>query len=273
VILLLAALLAQDLSSVAPDLTTPPMTRDEPAAGRRVRQTTPGWEKTEVHHALYLPRDWKAGGKYPVIVEYAGNGNYKNAFGDVSNGTVDGSNLGYGISGGEGFLWVCMPYVTAEKTNAVTWWGDIDETKRYCLKTVALVCEKYGGDPKKLVLAGFSRGSIGCNYIGLRDDEIAPLWRAFVAYSHYDGQRTDWGYAGCDRAAALERLNRLKGRPQFICMENSVDAIRKYVEGTGVKGDFTFQTIPFRNHNDQWALRDLPERKAIREWLRQKLAD
>jgi len=118
VILLLAALLAQgsapDLSTVPPDLTPPPVTLDEPAAGKRVRQTTPGWEKTEVHHALYLPRDWKPGGKFPVIVEYAGNGNYKNAFGDVSNGTVDGSNLGYGISGGEGFLWVCLPYVTKE---------------------------------------------------------------------------------------------------------------------------------------------------------------
>src|SRR5581483_6333694 len=54
VILLLAALLLQeapDLSSVAPDLTTPPMTDGEPAAGRRVRQTTPGWEGTGVHHA------------------------------------------------------------------------------------------------------------------------------------------------------------------------------------------------------------------------------
>ncbi len=249
------------------------MTRDEPAAGRRVRQTTPGWEKTEVHHALYLPRDWKPGGRFPVIVEYAGNGGYKNAFGDVSNGTVDGSNLGYGISGGEGFIWVCMPYVTPEKTNAVTWWGDPDETKKYCVKTVSFVCEKYGGDPKKVVLAGFSRGAIGANYIGLRDDEIAPLWRAFITYSHYDGQLAHWPYKDGDKSSALERLKRLNGRPQWISMENSVDPIRKYVESTGVKGDFTFTTIPFRNHNDQWVLRDLPERKALREWLKQKLSE
>jgi hypothetical protein len=276
---LLAALLTQaggapDLSTVAPDLRTPAVTEEDPAPGRRVRQTAPGWEGSAAHHALYLPRDWKPDQKFPVIVEYAGNGGYRNAFGDVSEGTVEGSNLGYGISGGEGFLWVCLPYVKvdgAKKENAVTWWGDVEETKRYCLKTVSLVCEKYGGDPKRLVLAGFSRGSIGCNYVGLHDDEIAPLWRAFVCYSHYDGQLTHWGYAGADRASALERLKRLKGRPQFVCMENSVDPIRTYLEGTGVAGDFTFQTIRFRNHSDQWSLRDVPERKAVRDWLRKVL--
>jgi hypothetical protein len=279
-ILLLAAALAQagspDLSTVAPDLHPPAVTPGDPAPGRRVRQTTPGWEGTDVHHVLYLPSRWKAGEKYPVLVEYAGNGGYKNAFGDVSEGTVEGSHLGYGISGGEGFLWICMPYVRSDgalKQNAVTWWGDVEETKRYCLKTVAFVCEKYGGDPKKVVLAGFSRGSIGCNYLGLHDDEIAPLWRAFIAYSHYDGQLTHWGYVGADRASALDRLKRLNGRPQFICMENSVDPIRTYLEGTGIKGDFTFRTIPFRNHSDQWVLRDIPERNALRDWLSRVLAD
>ncbi|MBV8879675.1 MAG: hypothetical protein JO332_06925 [Planctomycetaceae bacterium] len=279
-ILLLAALLSQDpvpdLSSVPADLQTPVMTAEAPAAGRRVRQTTPGWEGGDVHHALYLPRDWKAGGRYPVIVEYAGNGGYRNAFGDVSNGTVEGSNLGHGISAGVGFVWICMPYVKKNgdrRENAVTWWGDIEETQRYCLKTIAFLCERYGGDPKKLVLAGFSRGAIACNYLGLRDDEIAPLWKAFVTFSHYDGQLTHWGYPGSDRAAALERLKRLKGRPQFISMEASVEAIRSYVESTGVAGDFTFRTIPFRNHSDQWVLRDVPERKALRDWLRRALGD
>ncbi|HLY12602.1 MAG TPA: hypothetical protein VKW04_25080 [Planctomycetota bacterium] len=279
-ILLWAALLAQgsapDLSSVPPDLQVPAMTEGEPAPGTRVRQTTPGWEGTAVYHALYLPREWKAGETYPVLVEYAGNGGYQNAFGDVCSGAVDGSSLGYGISGGKGFLWVSMPFVRitgARKENALTWWGDVDETKRYCLRTVAFLCEKYGGNPKKLVLAGFSRGSIACNFLGLHDDEIAPLWRAFIADSHYDGQLTHWGYPGADRASALARLQRLKGRPQFICMENSVDAIRTYVEGTGIAGDFTFRTIPFRNHSDQWVLRDLPERRALRDWLRRALGD
>ena len=277
-ILALAVLFAQanapDLSSVLPDLSPPAMTQEAPAPGKRVKQTAPGWEDSAVHHALYLPKDWKAGNKYPIIVEYAGNGGYQNAFGDVSSGRVEGSNLGYGISGGEGFIWVCMPFVRvtgSQKENAVTWWGDVEETKRYCLKTVTLVCDRYGGDATKVVLAGFSRGAIGCNYIGLHDDEIAPIWRAYVTFSHYDGQLTQWGYPGADRASALDRLKRLKGRPQFISMENSVDPIRQYVEGTGISGDFTFQTIRFRNHSDQWVLRDVPERQTLRSWLRKAL--
>ena len=278
-ILLLIALAMQgppDLSTVPADLTTPPMVNAEPAAGKRVKQTTPGWEKTDVHHALYLPRDWKPGGRFPVIVEYAGNGGYKNAFGDVSQGTVEGSHLGFGISGGDRFLWICMPFVRktdAGKENAPTWWGDVDETKEYCRKTVAWICEKYGGDPKKVVLAGFSRGAIACNFIGLHDDEIAPLWKAFITFSHYDGQRTDWGYPGADRVSALERLKRLKGRPQWISMEKSVDGIRDYLKSTGVEAPFTFQAIRFRNHSDQWVLRDVPERAAVREWLQRVLAD
>ncbi len=275
-LLLQAAGEAPDLSSVPADLKTPEMTSDEPGPGKRVSRTTAGWEKTAVHHALYLPRDWTAQGRYPVIVEYAGNGGYKNAYGDVSKGTVDGSNLGYGISGGAGFVWVCMPYVSVKgdiKENAVTWWGDVEETKRYCLKTVAEVCGRYGGDPKKILLAGFSRGAIGCNYLGLADDEIAALWRGFITYSHYDGERTTWGYPGADRASALERLKRLKGRPQFISMENTIEPIRKYVEGTGIQAPFTFQTIRFRNHSDQWVLREVPERKALRDWVRSILAN
>ena len=275
-LLVLAQDAAPDLSSVPPDLSSPAMESGAPAAGRRVKQTTPGYEGTAVHHALYLPRDWKPGRLFPVIVEYAGNGGYKNAFGDVSNGTVDGSNLGYGLTGGEGFLWVCLPYIKgsgASRENAATWWGDVAETTQYCRKSVAWICETYGGDPKKVVLAGFSRGAIGCNYLGLHDDQIAPLWRAFFTCSHYDGERTTWGYADADRASALARLQRLKGRPQFISMEVSVDAIRKYLEGTGIAAPFTFQAIRFRNHSDQWVLRDIPERKAAREWLRKVLAD
>lgn len=267
---------APDLSSVPADLQTPEMTSDEPAAGKRVKRTTAGWERTAVHHALYLPTDWTPDRRFPVLVEYAGNGGYKNAIGDISTGTVDGSNLGYGISGGAGFIWICMPFVCGAgdaKANAVAWWGDVEETKRYCLKTVADVCGRYGGDARKVLLAGFSRGAIGCNYIGLHDDEIAPLWKGFIAFSHYDGERTTWGYPGADRASALERLKRLKGRPQFICTELSIDAIRRYVEGTGIPAPFTFQSIRFRNHSDRWVLRDVPERKALRDWVRSVLAE
>ena len=261
-----------DIRSVAPDLATPPTEPGDPAPGRRVRQTLPVWAGTGVHHTLYLPRDWRAGGRFPVICEYAGNGNYRNRFGDVSEGTVEGSNLGYGISGGAGFLWLCLPYVnTVEKRNQLTWWGDAAATVDYCKQAVRDVCRRFGGDPGAVVLTGFSRGAIACNYLGLRDDEIASLWRAFIPYSHYDGVLDRWPYPDCDRASARRRLDRLNGRPQFIIQENSVEATRAYLASTGVQAPFTFRALEFRNHNDAWTLRDIPERREVRAWLRKAL--
>lgn len=260
-----------DLASTVPDLKVPVCEeRGTPGAGKRVAQTTMGWNGTSVHHALYLPTDWVPGSVFPVLVEYPGNGNYRNKFGDVSTGRVEDGNLGYGISGGKGFIWVVMPFVEvagAQKQNAALWWGDVNETKRYCTTTVKEVCSHYGGDPGKVVLCGFSRGSIACNYIGLHDDSIAAIWKAFICHSHYDGVNEKWPYADASRAAALARLGRLDGRPQFISHEGSVEATESWLKLSGLKGGWTFEAIPFRNHSDQWVLRDLPARRKLREWL------
>jgi hypothetical protein len=32
-------------------------------------------------------------------------------------------------------------------------------------------------------------------------------------------------------------------------------------------GNFTLLAMPFANHTDTWVLRDIPERKAIRQWF------
>ena len=57
-----------DLSSLESLLTVPAVSLSIPKAGLRVKQTTTGWEKTEVYHILYLPKNWKPRKKYPVIV-------------------------------------------------------------------------------------------------------------------------------------------------------------------------------------------------------------
>ena len=187
VLILLMAPLTQamensDVEAVPQDLITPLVTNDAPAPGKRVRQVNKDYAGSEVCHTLYLPTDWQKGKKYPVIVEYAGN-KWR-----TSPGTVEGSNLGFGISGGQGVIWVCMPFVdTKNRRNATTWWGDVEATVDYCKRTVERICSEYGGDASAVFLAGFSRGAIACNYIGLHDDEIAALWRGFICHSHYDG--------------------------------------------------------------------------------------
>jgi hypothetical protein len=272
-----------DIRSVPRDLFPPPMTEDAPAPGARVRQAIARYRGSEVYHALYLPADWESvDGKsaecksadlhsasrgYPVIVEYAGNGPYRNTYGDTCTGWVEDCNLGYGISTGQGFIWACLPTISRDgQRNQRQWWGDVQATVDYCRTAVAEICDTYGGDPSAVILAGFSRGAIACNFIGLHDDRIARLWCAFVAHSHYDGVRP-WPYAGSDRRSAIERLRRLQGRPQFISHEGSVQETKAYLQAIEVDGAFTFQTLPYRNHTDTWVLRDIPESKALRQWV------
>ena len=256
-----------NLNEVPADLTVPVTGQGAPAAGKRVSATTKGWESSEAHHTLYLPTDWKPGTKLPVIVEYAGNGGYSNKLGDVSDGSVEGCMLGYGLSGGHGFIWVVMPFVEivdGKTRNAAKWWGDVPETKKYCIATVKDVCAKYDGDADHVVLMGFSRGAIACNYIGLHDDEIAKLWCGFLCHSHYDGE---FKHPATDQPAWLDRLKRLGPRPQFICQEQGTSATETVIKSSGITGEFTFAPLPFANHSARWVLCDLPLRKQAREWL------
>ena len=263
-----ASLLANelpDIRTVPSDLEVPALSAGPPAAGKRVKQGL---------HVLYLPTNWKPGTKMPVIVELAGNGGFTNKFGDVSTGLPEGSNLGYGLSAGRGFIWLCAPYLNEKGDEiAITWWGnpptyDPQHTLKYLRDTVKSVCRDYGGDESKVVLCGFSRGAIACNYLGLYDDETAKLWCGFLAYSHYDGVKT-WPYPLSDRESALVRLKRLGNRPQFICGEGSnARGTEAYLRPLLPKADLTFLSTGFRNHYDAWTLRPSPAREKAREWLK-----
>lgn len=258
---------AIDSDNIPPDLVTPTVTTGEPVPGKRVVMVCQEYEGTGVHHLLYLPDDWVKGKKYPVIVEYPGN-RWKNGSGDVGS-----CNLGYGISGGKGVIWLCMPFVDKEKSrNATSWWGDVGATVDYCKKVVPETCRDFGGDPSEVFIAGFSRGAIACNFIGLHDDGIASLWRGFICHSHYDGVRK-WGYEGDGREAAEIRLKRLGGRPQFISYEQPLEGTKNYLREAMPDGNFTFQVLPFAEHTDAWVLRDVPEREVLREWFRSSLTE
>lgn len=285
--------LAPDIRSVKADLVVPKLVTYEDAkrleslkpsslAGIRCKRKLAGDGRSKLEYVIYYPANFEPTKKYPVIVELAGNGGYKNKFGDVSDGTPEGSNLGYGLSGGKDFIWVCVPFVGQEEATgdpavATWWWGthpkyDPKPTVAYCQSVVDEVCEKHGGDRNRVVLAGFSRGAIACNFIGLHDDEIASRWCGFIAFSHYDGVR-DW-LPDSRKQDAITRLKRLGDRPQLICSETprlsvnvELDKTRKWIESTQVEGDFTFLSTGFRNHNDAWVLRPSPARKKLRTWL------
>lgn len=251
-----------------------------PAPGRRVRATLPDWNGTDVYFSLYLPPDWHTGGSFPIIAEYPGNGNYQSKHGDICTGRVEDCNLGFGLSEGKGSIWICLPFVDPTGMhNAVRWWGDINLTVDFCKKAVTFVIKNFNGDAQSVLLCGFSRGAIACNFIGLHDEEIAKIWRGFFPASHYDGAR-EWPYEGSDRTSAKERLDRLGNRPVFISHEvydvtpgtyTIVDTIN-YLASTGLSLDnFQFQLVPLRNHTDRWVLYDIPARRNLRQWYRKTI--
>ena len=134
-----------DFRKTSADLELPPLVEGKFGSGIRTKARNPEDVKG-VYHVLYLPSDRKSGKKYPVIVEYAGNGPYRDKKGDESSGRVEGSKLGYGFSGGKGYIWICLPYLNSSGTeNVRRWWGDAPEydpipTVEYCKLTVRRIC-------------------------------------------------------------------------------------------------------------------------------------
>lgn len=257
------------------DLITPIMTNEKPAAGKRVRQTAKEYQGSQVHHSLYLPRNWKPGGNYPVIVEYTGN-KFRPGKG---SGEIKDANLGYGLSAGKDFIWVVMPYVEKGlKKNAVTWWGDKQATVDYCKINLPRILKRFGGDPDNVIVCGFSRGAIGSSYIGLADDEIAKFWKGLFTHDHFDGQ-LKWNYPESDRASALNRLKRLKGRPVLVCGQQ-IKNVKTYLQAQSILTNFSYLEVPthkifkipegkvYHAHTDMWMHRNSPQRDKARAWLK-----
>jgi hypothetical protein len=278
---LLCLTLANTLA--AADLTLPPLTDQGPQPGKRAAVTATECAGTKVRHLITLPDDWTPdwqakGKRWPVIAEYTGN--YFPTSG--STGEVEGAALGYGLSRGQA-IWVVLPYVAKDrKKNERTWWGDIDATVGYAKTNLPRICAEFGGDPKKVVLCGFSRGAIGVSFLGLHDDEVAQLWCGLWAHDHFDGMREWKGHAWGSplaryREEATVRLRRLRGRPllvsqggaetkKFIASVAPTNVTHLTVDMAALFGTFPNEYVK-HPHNDRWPLRDGEATQAARAWF------
>jgi hypothetical protein len=267
----------------AVDLALPPLTEQGPLPGKRATVIAPEYADSKVRHLIALPDDWtpdwKARGKrWPVIAEYTGN--YFPTSG--STGEVEGAALGYGVARGRA-IWVVLPYVAKDRQkNERTWWGDIDATVGYAKTNVPRICAEFGGDPKKVVLCGFSRGAIGVSLLGLHDDEVAKLWCGLWAHDHFDGMLEWKGHAWGSplvryREEASVRLRRLAGRPLLVSQAGA--ETKKFITSVAPSG-VTYLTVDmaahfgtFPNelakhpHNDRWPLRDGTATSTARAWF------
>lgn len=238
-------------------LEVPDMERGVPGPGKRVRYQLPGDEATRMYCALYLPTDWKPDRKYPVIMEYPGSQFY--VPGCYSEGTPEACVIGYGMTKGVGAIWVSLPFVDGRDIDMAVW-GKIDATRDYACRAVETVCARFGGDTNNVVLTGFSRGAIACGFIGLRDDRIASLWKAFHLCQHYDGD----GWRGAYMSGAIERARRIGSREVFQT-DNGGKEPRKMLSDLGVK--VTFATSGLGAHDCAMFLDDRPSTVQLREWF------
>jgi hypothetical protein len=268
-----------------PLASIPAIELGEPAPGKRIAVTEPEYAGTDVHHTLYLPSNFGARARYPLIVEYTGNYHPESG----ATGRVEDAHLGFALTLGRDFIWVALPFIAAGgRQQEVTWWGDEDATTAYAEKCIPRVIEKYQGDPRAVILCGFSRGAIGVSYLGLRHERIASLWTAFFTADHFDGARawhgTKWGSSlEKYREEATARLRRVKGRPFWASQMESVEEIGTFLDQAGLRaeGNYTLRAIPMKQlfpavpnahflhrHTDLWPLFDTPPGEEARRWLR-----
>jgi hypothetical protein len=290
-----------DVLTIPADLVNPAITSGDPAPGKMVLQSLPAYAGTELAHTVYLPTDWVAGKRFPVMIEYLGN------YGRVR----DNKNIGYALSGGQGFIWVVLPFVSADgKSDMDLWWGDTKATVAYAKEAVPSICRQWGGDPAQVILVGYSRGAIACNFIGLHDDEIARLWRGIISVSHYDDAHTAWGMTPEEQSGAPERLRRLGKTPQLICGEYSsrtargsdarllgfikdknlttfaaakaefglqplteLEGTRQFIEQHHPQGNHTIVDSAWVNHGTTVLHRNTSERRQIRDWMQKVLRE
>ena len=269
------------LTQTSPDCEPPAIRDGKPAAGKRVIHRLPESTSSQAYHSIYLPTNWNSKTSFPVLVEWGGNGPYKNRLGDRNSGRVEDGLLGYGLGGNDGYIWICLPYLNAAGTHNVSqWWGtppdySPEATLEYAQKAIADVCGNFNGDRERLVLIGFSRGAIACNHLGLYNDDIAKLWKGFVCFSHYDGVRS-WPMPSSDAKSARQRLKRLGLRPQWILSESGeggrgqLAQTRSFLKNPPAE-QFHLMETGFVNHDDDWALRPSPTRQAVRSGLQELL--
>lgn len=239
-------------------LVAPSMRSDcVPAAGQRVKYHLD--DQSDIYGVLYLPNDWQSNGVCPMIVEFPGNIFFTPTC--YSTGAPEQCTIGYGISRGEGVIWLSLPFVDYSKGDvALSGWGVEDDTVDHTIRIVRDVCEKFGADPNRVVLTGFSRGAIACGYIGLRNDEISQLWCGMHMCQHWDGD----GWRGASYDGAQQRILRGANIPQFHT-DNDVAELKSLLHEAGIETQFVDSKLGA--HSCAMFLDNRESTMQLREWF------
>ena len=241
-------------------LLIPSVTHGLPGPGKRVHMNLPG---SPVPYVLYLPKDWDPDRRFPVIAEYSGNILYfKNTY---STGKADQGDIGYGMSKGEGAIWVNLPFISQDRRREqLDGFGNVEATAEYARKVIREVVLKYSADPGAVFLTGFSRGGAACGFVGLHDAETADVWLGFHAVGGGDGA----GWFGSEMPGALQRGALVKGRSSFVTDGGPwQDVLAR------LRQPFIFKDSQIGAHVDTMLLDNRPSTVACRKWMEDVLRD
>jgi hypothetical protein len=254
------------------------MLNKAPGPGKKVLFQFDEYLGTAVYHFLYLPPDWKPGNRYPVIMDIPGNP-FNHQWGDFSTGRPESSPIGYGVSEGNAIC-IGLPCIGLDGQSHVPQMGDVPVTLAYMKQVAVWVCENWGGDPARMVLAGYSRGGLGTSFLGRYDDEMADVWLAWLHYdgfdqpygpeiqlrkSSYNTAADDWEVAG----GIMRRFVRIKGRTTCIVGSGYNGAFQSY--NTAHNFPYAFFSSPGRNHNPIWSIAETEVGRQVQEWYRNTL--
>lgn len=302
-LVLLAAALLGAADSAGPLPAVPLADTGQPLApGLRLRCISDEYAaagNAAVAHLVALPLDWQPGRRYPVLVEYAPN-RYQGpgAFGPLTcTGTTADCRMGFYLAGasgrlecGSGYLWVCLPLIACDRAapddrarhrEAATWWGMAGSgpavvadavgqrlAAEYLRANLARICARFGGDPGRVALLGFSRGAIAGGWIGRSDDATAALFRGFVLHSWHDGMSNPI----CPPDPGQQRLHRALGRPSFLSCGDHDNGRAASEEADrllrALGADSELHVVPDLPHSDEWVLGRSPGHLAVRDAAR-----
>lgn len=267
------------ISMGATTLQVPVMLQEAPCAGKRVKVVPSEYFETDLYYSLYLPESWEEGGSYPVIVEYTGNKHAATG----STGEAKDASLGYAIAKNTNAIWLVLPYVKSDYTATTSWWGDEQTTIDYAINSIRDVCLNYNGNSGQVFITGFSRGAIAVNYLGLYNNEIADVWRGFFSHDHYDGARAwntywaEWNNLDAYRAAAIVRMQRMKGRAALVSNNSATNHNYAISAGLEAYGTMSYLKPDVRTaiegmdlphtHTDRWMLSQLIDAQTVFAWF------
>ena len=234
----------------------PEIVDGEPRAGCRTRYKID--DNSPLYGVLYLPKDWKRGAEYPLIVEFPGNIFYTKRC--YSTGLPEQCAIGYGVTKGEGAILLSLPFVNYS-TNSIApdRWGVADDSADFMVKMVDHICAEYGGDRSNVMITGFSRGAIACGFIGLRNAQIASLWSKVHCCQHFDGD----GWGGSKLADAVKRLEKASNIPQFHT-DNESEVLRTMLSNAEV--DVTYVESGLGAHSTMMFMDDRESTQLLRRW-------